>query len=764
MTTHQHVCPLCEATCGLTITLDGDSVTQVRGDADDVLSRGFICPKGVALGQLHHDPNRLRSPLVRDASSGRLVPATWEEAYDVIRTRLRETITAHGADSVGLFLGNPNVHNVASAFYLPAFIRALGTINRFSASTVDQMPRQVAAALMYGTGLSVPVPDIDRTQYFLVLGADPMVSNGSMMTAPDMPGRLNAMRARGGRLVVVDPMRTATARRADEHVRIRPGADALFLAGLVNVLLAEGLVDLGRAGPHLDGTAMEALAAAITPFTPEAVAGVTGVPAETTTRIARELASAPSAAVYGRMGTTTTGLARADGTVTTLGTVASWLIDVVNVCIGSLDEPGGVMWPLPPAGGPSTEGTPGTGRGVAIPGRKRTRVRGLPSILGEFPAAALAEEIDTPSDDGRRIRVLFTIAGNPVISTPDSERLERALGSLDLLVSVDPYLTETSRHADVVLPTPSALARRHFDVVFNALAIRDTARYSPATVPLATDERDEADTLLRLTAIAMGIASGHDEPTVDEVDDLIAFVVAQQASDDQSSRAHGRQTADLLAQVAPRRGVERLLDLRIRSGPHGDGFGTFPGALTLADIEATPHGIDLGPLRQRLPEVLRTPTGRIELTPPVVVAALLEARSLLGDTTAPPPLVLIGRRQLRSNNSWMHNIPLLAGGANTCTLQMHPHDAEAAGLVDGSPVRVSTRTGSVVAPLAVTDDVAVGIVCLPHGWGHRSNDAWGETARQRPGVNANILVGAESVDPLSGTVALAGVPVEVTPA
>jgi anaerobic selenocysteine-containing dehydrogenase len=706
----------------------------------------------------------LRAPLIRDAVTGELVPATWEAAFDEIRTRLGAVITAHGADAVGLYLGNPNVHNLSSAFYLPAFIRALGTTNRFSASTVDQFPKQVASALMFGTGLSVAVPDIDRTDYFLVLGANPLVSNGSMMTAPDMPGRLRALRKRGGRLVVIDPIRTRTARVADEHLRIRPGSDAFLLAAIANVLFTDGLVAPGRAGTFLDPDALITVSRELSPFTPEAVEPITDIAAATVRRLAHELSAAPRAAVYGRMGTTTTGLASADGTAVALSTLASWLIDVINIALGSLDEPGGVMWALPAVGGPTTEGTPGTGRGATIPGRRRTRVRGLPSVFGEFPAATMAEEIDTPDPDGSSIRAMFVIAGNPVVSTPDSTRLEHALHGLDLLVSLDMYVTETSRLADVILPVPSPLARRHFDVAFASLAVRNSARYSLPVFEPESSELDESEILLRLTAIAFAIASGQEEPTLEQVDDLVAFTVAQQACADAASRAHGNEAGNLLAAVAPRRGLERLLDLRIRSGPYGDGFGHFPDGLTLAAIEGAPHGIDLGPLEPRLPEVLRTPTGRIEFAPTQAIEALRAASDVLADPPARPEFVLVGRRQLRSNNSWMHNSATLSGGSNRCDLLMNPADAERLGLTSGQSVRVSSPTGELVATTSLTDDVGVGVVCLPHGWGHAHAGTWGAIAQSQAGVNVNVLASSAAVDPLSGTSALAGMAVGIVPA
>lgn len=726
------------------LTVEGGAVTEVRGDAEDVFSRGYICPKGVALGELHADPRRLTTPLVRRAD-GELSPATWDEAFDTIRTRLRAIIDESGAQSVGLFLGNPNVHNLSGALYLPAFIKALGTTQRFSASTVDQMPKQVACALMYGTALSVPVPDVDRTHYFLMLGANPLVSNGSMMTAADFPGRLRRLRKRGGHLVVVDPIRTRTAAIADEHLTIRPGSDALWLASLAHLLSAEPA--LQAAEPWIDpgewATAVQALSA----FTPEATAPITGIDPQTTRRIADELRAAPSAAVYGRMGTTTSGLA-IGAHVIPMATIASWLIDIVNISLGSLDRPGGVMFPLPVAGGPSTEGTPGSGHGVQIPGRRRTRVRGLPSALGEFPAAALAEEIDTPDPvTGERIRAVFVVGGNPIVSTPNQDRLTRAFQDLDLLVSVDPYLTDTSSLADVVLPVASPLTRPHHDLVFNNLAVRNQARYSPSIFEVPDGEKDESEVLGQLAAIAAGIASGH-EPTTEQMDDLIAFTVASAACSDEASRAHGRTPEELLEAVSPQRGVERILDLRIRSGPYGDGFGSHADCLTLQHLREATHGIDLGPLQPRLPEVLRTPTGRIDVAPTVLVDALSDARAILVEGQPRPRFTLVGRRQLRSNNSWMKGLPTLTGGSNRPTAMINPVDATALGIGEGDAVRVSTATGSITLPASVREDVSRGCVCIPHGWSPE---------------NVNALVDVDAIDALAGTSVLSGIGVEVSP-
>ena len=748
MATAQRICPLCEATCGLTLTIGGSQagdVIEVRGDPEDVFSRGYICPKGVALGELHADPNRLTTPMLRQAD-GTFAPATWGEAFGVIRDRLTPIVAEHGPQSVGLFLGNPNVHNLSGAFYLPAFIRALGTTQRFSASTVDQMPKQVACALMYGTALSVPVPDIDRTQYFLMLGANPVISNGSMMTAADFPGRLRRLRKRGGHLVVVDPVRTRTASVADEHLPIRPGSDALWLASLAHLLTAEAA--LAAAEPWIDEGEWRSVVESLAVFAPEATAPLTGIDAETTRRIAGELRAASGAggaAVYGRMGTTTSGMT--NGTeVTPLATVASWLIDIINLSLGSLDRPGGVMFPLPVAGGPSTEGTSGSGHGVQIPGRRRTRVRGLPSALGEFPASTLAEEIDTPDPQtGEHIRAVFVIGGNPIVSTPNQERLTRAFGELDLLVSVDPYLTATSSLADVILPVASPLTRPQHDVVFNNLAVRNQARYSPPVFEVPDGEKDETEVLAQLAAIAAGITSGH-EPTVAQIEDLIALTVATQACNDEASRAHGRTPEELLEAVSHRTGVDRVLDLRIRSGPYGDGFGANANGLTLQHLMDNPHGIDLGPLEPRLPEVLRTPSGRIDVAPRALLEALGDAADLLGAVSRPPRFTLVGRRHLRSNNSWMKGLPTLTGGSNTPTAMIHPDDAAELGIGDGVEVVLTSPTGSITLPASVRDDVSPGCVCVPHGW----KDA-----------NVNALVDVEAIDSLAGTAVLSGLGVDL---
>ena len=740
-------CPLCEATCGLELHLEGDELVLVRGDPDDVFSHGFLCPKGAALPKLEHDPDRLQRPLVR---TGRGAEATWrevdwDEAFAIIAERLPAVVAEHGRDAVGVYLGNPSAHNLASLVHGRALLQALGTTNVFTASTVDQMPKQVSAGLMFGAPLSIPIPDVDRTDYLLVLGANPYASNGSLWTAPDLPGRIEALQARGGRLVVVDPRRTRTAEVADEHLAIRPGTDALFLFALVHVFVAESRIALGpHLEPHVDG--VHDVAALARPFSPEAVAPVCGIDAEVIRRIARELSAAPRAAVYGRIGTCTQ----------EFGTLASWLVDVVNVLTGNLDRPGGAMFTLPAAGSSTAFPAPGPGRGVRLD-RRRSRVRSAPEVFGEYPAACMAEEIDTPGDG--RIRAMITIAGNPVLSTPDGARLDAALASLDFMVSIDIYRNETTRHADVILPAPPSLAKGHYDLALYQLAIRNVANYSPPVRELADHEMAEWEIMVRLGAIALGLGTDVD---VDAVDAMITRTLVDKAVTRPGSDVEGRDPDELMAEVAHRRGPEKALDVMLRTGPYGDGFGAKPDGLSLAVLEANPHGLDFGPLTPRLPEILRTPNSRVDLAPKAIVGDVARLRVALDAGATGAGLVLIGRRDLRSNNSWMHNIEVLVKGKERCTLQVHPDDAASRGLGDGDDARVASSAGELVATVEVTDAVRPGVVSLPHGWGHDAEGADLGVARRYAGVNSNLLSPADALDPLSGNAVLNGIPVEVS--
>ncbi|MFE5968269.1 molybdopterin oxidoreductase family protein [Streptomyces sp. NPDC056463] len=730
MSTALRICPLCEATCGLTLTLDGTRVTGARGDRDDVFSKGFICPKGASFGEVDADPDRLTGPLVR--KEGTLQEATWEEAFDTIAARIRPLTETYGPNAVGLVLGNPNVHTMAGGLYPPLLIGALRTRNLFTASTLDQMPKHVSSGLLFGDPFAIPVPDLDRTGHLLMLGANPLDSNGSLCTAPDFPGKLKALRRRGGTLTVVDPRRTRTARLADRHVAIRPGTDALFLAALVHTLFAEGLADPGiPLADRVEG--VDDVREAVREFTPEAVAAACDLDAATIRTVARELAAAPTAAVYGRMGSSTV----------THGTLANWLVDVLNVLTGNLDRPGGALFPLSataPAPRPA-----GPGRGFAL-GRWSSRVSGHPEAKGELPMAALAEEIETEGEE--RIRAVITIAANPVLSAPDGLRLDRALGSLDLMVAIDPYLNETTRHADVVLPPPPPSRSPHFDFSFNGLAVRNQVRFTPAVVPLEDGRMDECEIHARLILAVSGM---HGAPP-SAVDDLAIGTTLAKAVTQEHSPLYGADPEAVAAGLSGAGGAERRLDLMLRLGPYD---------LTLDDLLRAPHGIDLGPLEPRLPGLLRTRSGRVELLPEPIAADLPRLRAALD---APPGgLVLVGRRHLRSNNSWLHNAPSLNSGSNRCTLHVHPADADRLGLADGKPARIAAEGGALEAEVEITDAVRSGVVSLPHGWGHDRPGTRLAVAEARPGVNVNQLLDGSRLDPLSGTAVLNGFPVELAP-
>ncbi|HEY8638792.1 MAG TPA: molybdopterin-dependent oxidoreductase [Solirubrobacteraceae bacterium] len=760
MAVAHRTCPLCEATCGLEITHSDGVIERVRGDADDVFSHGFLCPKGVALKELHEDPDRLLTPMRRTAD-GSLQPCSWDEAFALVDEGLRGVIERGGRDAVAVYLGNPTAHNLAAMLYGRVVLKALGSRNVYSASTVDQYPKQMASALMFGTSTTVPVPDLDRTDHLIVLGANPLASNGSLMTAPDARGRLNGIQRRGGKIVVVDPRRSRTAEVADEHVPIRPGTDALLLMGMVNVLFAEGLTSPGRLAELTDG--IDTVRELAEPFTPEAVEAPTAIPADTVRRLARELAAADRAAVYGRIGTCTQ----------EFGTLASWLVDVLNLLTGNLDREGGAMFSNGAHGMSNTKGEPGSGRGATF-GRWTSRVRELDEIFGELPVACLAEEIDTEGEG--QVRALITMAGNPAVSAPNSGRLEAALADLDFMVSIDIYVTETSRHADVILPGQPPLERSHYDLALYGFAVRNVANYSGPTFEPPDGMPDEATMLMRLAGIAAG--QGPD-PDVGALDDVVAGEILRRETTSPGSPVEGRDAAELLAALAPRTGPERLLDAMLRTGPFGDGFSDEPNerwlatpaaqamddpppGLSLAVLEANPHGVDLGALEPRLPDALRTASGKIELAAEPFVRDCARLRGAL-DRHANGDMVLVGRRDLRSNNSWMHNLPILVRGPERCTVHVHPDDAARLLLHDGETATVSSRTGAIELPVEVTDAVMAGVVSIPHGWGHGVPGVGWRTAAEHGGANSNVLADDLLVDELSGNAVLNGIPVELAP-
>lgn len=736
-TTHHRICPLCEACCGLQIKARAGKVISIRGHDADVFSAGYICPKGVALKDLHEDPDRLRTPLIK--RGGVFVEATWDEAFAEINRRLPPLLAAHGKDAVAIIAGNPSAHKIGLLLYFARLAKALGTHNVFSASTLDQMPKQLASGLLFGHWLSIAVPDITRCDYLLMLGANPLASNGSLWTVPDFKGKAKAMQARGGQLVVIDPRRTETAAMADAHHFIRPGGDAFLMLGMLHTLFDEKLVKPGRLAELIHGLAE--VEAAVKGFSANAVAARCGMAAETIRQLARTLAATPRAAVYGRIGTCTQ----------EYGTLASWLVDVLNIVTGHLDEPGCAMFPEAAAFAANTAGKPGIGKGI-VTGRHHSRVSQAPEIMGELPITCLAEEIETPGPG--QVKALIAVSTNPVLSSPNGPRLAAALEQLDFMVSLDIYLNETSRHADVILPGPSPLEDLHYDVAFPQFSWRNHARYSPPVFERAAGQPDEWESLTRLCGIVQGKGC---EISAAELDD-------EQFTRD-AARLFGDHAAAVTQAVGHLKGPERLLDVALRSGPYGDGFGRKPDGLNLEKVIAASGaqgGIDLGELAPRMPQMLRTASGKIELAAPSLLADVQRAAADLARPV--PDMVIIGRREVRSNNSWMHNLPLLAKGPFRCTALLHPLDAARLGLTDGALARITSDQGrkKIEAQIQLSDSMMQGVVSLPHGWGHDKAGARLALAGERPGVNLNDLLDEALRDPLSGNAVLGGVAVEIS--
>ncbi|HEY2062713.1 MAG TPA: molybdopterin-dependent oxidoreductase [Amycolatopsis sp.] len=722
MTTAHRTCPICDSVCGLKIDLDpAGRVTGVRGDAEDPFTAGYLCPKGASLGALDEDPDRLRHPMVREGDEWREV--SWDEAFEAVERGITGVLEKHSRDAVAVYFGNPTYHTMAGFLYRVPLIQALASKNVYSSGTIDHMPKHVACAHLYGDPFAIAVPDVDRTDYLLILGANPMESHGSLFCAPDMPARLRALRERGGKLVVVDPRRTRTAKHSDEHFFVRPGTDSVLLLGIVHTLLHEDLATV-----TLDVAGLDELRALVEEFSPEAAERVCGVPARDIARLARELAAAPTAVVYSRMG----------GSVVEFGTITQWLVDVVNVLTGNLDRPGGPMFARTAALEVFRTGQPFEWD------RWRSRVKGFPEVLGELPTAALPDEIETPGEG--RVRALLNIGANQVLAAPNGPRFGRAFDALDFMVCVDPYLNETTEHADVILPPPRILQTPHYDFLMQIVMVRNYARYSPAALPLEPDQRSEAEILARLTLIAAGAGAAAPPAGVDET---VIGQLLTGATQMPGSPVEGMDVAVLRGTIEGDDGPERILDTLLKFGPHG---------LSLAKLKEQPHGIDLGPLEPRLAELLRTPSGKVELAPAPIVADFERLRARLAAPV--PEVLLIGRRQLRSNNSWLHNVSSLRGGSNRCTLHVNPSDVSRLGLGERAVVRSSA--GEVVVDVEPTETIMPGVVSLPHGWGHTGRGQ-GVAARD-PGVSANVLTDELVVDVPSGNAVFNGVPVTVSPA
>ncbi|MDV3126248.1 molybdopterin oxidoreductase family protein [Mycobacterium sp. 21AC1] len=730
--THLYTCPLCEAMCGLEIQVSGGRVDGIRGNRDDVWSRGHLCPKGAALGALHEDPDRIRQPMIK--VDGQWQEVSWRRAFERCTELLAPVIAAHGIGAVTCYTGNPLAHSFSLGRYTGVLLGMSGIPLSYSPGTVDQWPKNLSSHLMYGGWWTFPVPDIERTDLLVVMGANPAASQGSLLAAPDVMGIIGQIRQRG-KVVVIDPVRTATAAKADEWLAITPGTDAALLLAVVHTLFDENLVTLGALGEYLDG--VDTMRTVAAQWAPERVSEVCGIGADRIRALARELAGTTRAVVYGRIG-----LCNQE-----FGSLASWLVDVVNILSGHFDTPGGAMFPRPAAWSVTTQPIPGLENGAAEFGRFATRVRGAREVLGQVPVSCLVEEIETPGEG--QIKALITVAGNPVLSSPGGHRLDAALPQLAAMISVDLWLNETTRHADVILPGLSPLEQPHHDDLILQFAVNSVANYSPPVfAPEDPARPEEWEILVRLTGLCAGTPA--EDVDVAAIDDgFFDYMCFTQGLDGAQIRAH-----------YDRGGPERILDLTLRSGPFGDGYGENPDGLTLDRLKEHPDGINFGPMVPQVPQVLGTVDGRIRLAPQYLLDDLPRlARRLHRPADG---LVLVSRRHLRSNNSWLHNVPALMKGRDRCTLLMHTADAQARRLADGDVVVVTSEAGSIEVPLEVTDAIKPGVVSMPHGWGHGKPGTRLAVANGVPGVNTNTLSPPTFLDEPSGNGALNGIPVTVS--
>ncbi|WP_301149129.1 molybdopterin-dependent oxidoreductase [Mycobacterium simiae] len=731
---HLRTCPLCEAMCGLEIHVEGGRqggrVTSIRGNPDDVWSRGHLCPKGVSLGAVHHDPDRLRRPLIK--VDGAWQEVSWDRAFRRCTEILTPVIEKYGIGAVTAYTGNPLAHSFSLARYAGVLMGMSGMPVTYSPGTVDQWPKNLSSHLMYGLWWNFPVPDIERTDLLVIMGANPAASQGSLLAAPNVMGLIDGIRRRG-KVIVIDPVRTQTAAHADEWLPIVPGTDAALLLAVAHTLFAEDLI---KPGPHVDGVDTMRRVAADWP--PDRVSAVTGIDSDTIRRLARELAGTERSVVYGRIG-----LCNQE-----FGSLASWLVDVVNILTGHFDTPGGAMFPRPAAWSITTQPLPGLEGGRPEFGRWQTRVRGAKEVLGQAPVSCMAEEIATPG--AGQLKALITVAGNPVLSTPGGDKLDEVLPMLDAMISIDLWLNETTRHADVILPGLSPLEQPHHDDLILLFAIHSIANYS-APVFDPGDRPHEWEILIRLTGLCTGTPA--EDVDVAAIDDgFFDYLAFTRGLDGAALRKH-------YAASGLGGGPERILDLTLRTGPFGDQYGTNPGGLTLDLLKANPNGIDFGPMVSQVPDILGTPEKKIRLAPQYLLDDLPRLAARLERPAE--SLVLVSRRHLRSNNSWLHNVPALMKGKDRCTLLIHPDDAARCGVTDDDVVTVKSAAGEIKVPVEITDAIMPGVVSLPHGWGHGKPGTRMSVANTSPGANTNALSLPTFVDEPSGNGALNGIPVTV---
>ena len=752
--THYRTCHLCEAMCGVAIEVQNGHITSIKGDEDDPLSRGHICPKAVALQDLHEDPDRLKKPVRRTDTGWQEME--WDEAFELVADRLHRVRKEHGRNSIGVYLGNPNVHNHGSLIATMPFLRAIGSQNRFSATSNDQLPHMLASLDMFGHQILFPIPDIDRTDLFICIGANPMASNGSLMTVPDVRGRLKTLKSRGGKMIVVDPRRTETAKLADEFHFIRPGTDALLLMAMVHTLFDENLVNLGHTENWTKDVDLLRLASLA--FTPEAVSEHTGIESDHIRGLARQLATTRKAALYTRMGTSTQAF----------GGVATWLAYCLNILTGKLDATGGVMFTQPAIDLIALGGISGQQGHF---GKRYSRVKKLPEFAGEYPASTMADEMLTPGEG--QIKAFVTVAGNPVLSNPNGGRLDQALEGLDFMVSVDYYLNETTRHADVILPPTAALERSHYDLIFSMFAVRNVAKYSEALFEAGDDTRHDWQILLELAHRLEKKRKGGRLPLRAELgwrafkqigpDTILDLLLrtGPYGADIGAARAVMQPAIDLVMDVLPKR---HPLQGLARLSPLNRHWQDLPKGLSLSALRDNPNGVDLGPLRPCMPERLFTRDGKVNLAPRRYLQDLHRLHALLASPVS-ADLMMIGRRHVRSNNSWMHNSQRLVKGKERCTLMIHPKDAARCGLQAGDSAEVTSQSKDVstgiVLMVEITEDIMPGVVSVPHGWGHHRTGTGQTVAAAHAGASINDVLSDQQTDPLVGTSVLNGQRVKV---
>lgn len=700
-TTKFRTCSLCEAMCGLEIQVENNKVLSIKGDKQDPFSRGHICPKAVAMKDIHEDPDRLKYPIKKTENGWQQI--SWEAAFDEVAEKLNSVRKKYGDNAVGVYQGNPSVHNLGTTLFSPGFVRALKTKNRFSATSVDQLPHHLAGLTMFGHSFLMPVPDIDRTDFWIIMGGNPLVSNGSIMTAPDIGKRMKAIQKRGGKVITIDPRYTETAAKADQHIFIKPGTDVCLLLGMIRAIFEQDLVELNHLENLIDNEELELLKSLVQDFTLEKISNITGIEEQVIEELVQSFAKAKSGVCYGRLGLS----------VVEFGGLSQWLINTLNILTGNMDVPGGAMLPIPAF---DTIGNKPKGR--ARFDRWKSRVRGLPEFGGELPSATLAEEILTPGEG--QIRAMVTSCGNPILSTPNGTQLDKAFESLDFMVSIDIYLNETTRHADIILPPATGLEVPHYDISFHQLAIRNTAKFSEPVVEKEEGTKYDYEIFIELQKRIQKDELPEDEALRNKI--LFQY------------------------HLTP----EMILENALQKGPY---------QLSLNKLKESPHGIDFGALKSVFPDRLHTLDKRINLVPEIFKNDLQRLKSKQFDENR--HLLLIGRRHLRSNNSWMHNSQRLVKGGDRCTLLIHPEDAKKRNLEEGQNATIKSRIGQISIPIEITESIMKGVVSIPHGWGHGRKGVKMEIAAAHAGVSINDLTDELLIDELTGNAAVNGVPVEV---